>query len=103
METNDGSRDARRHTTAKSFEPLRAEPNGFRIHLLNRSNTLHTNRDHLERLVMWMSRGGPWRWEIPATIAESGALRSRRSMSNEQEAKHSNETPPPVIEPGSSA
>ena len=27
-------------TTARGFEPLRAEPNGFRVHLLNRSDTL---------------------------------------------------------------
>ena len=26
--------------TARRFEPLRAEPNGFRVHLLNRSDTL---------------------------------------------------------------
>ena len=26
--------------TARGFEPLRAEPNGFRVHLLNRSDTL---------------------------------------------------------------
>ena len=27
-------------STARGFEPLRAEPNGFRVHLLNRSATL---------------------------------------------------------------
>ncbi len=27
-------------TTARGFEPLRAEPNGFRVHLLSRSDTL---------------------------------------------------------------
>ena len=27
-------------STARGFEPLRAEPNGFRVHLLNRSDTL---------------------------------------------------------------
>ena len=27
-------------TTPRGFEPLRAEPNGFRVHLLNRSDTL---------------------------------------------------------------
>ena len=27
-------------TTARGFKPLRAEPNGFRVHLLNRSDTL---------------------------------------------------------------
>jgi hypothetical protein len=27
-------------TTARGFEPLRAEPNGFRVHLLNHSDTL---------------------------------------------------------------
>ena len=26
--------------TARGFEPLRAEPNGFRVHLLSRSDTL---------------------------------------------------------------
>ena len=29
-----------REATARGFEPLRAEPNGFRVHLLNRSDTL---------------------------------------------------------------
>ena len=28
------------HTTPRGFEPLRAEPNGFRVHLLNRSDTV---------------------------------------------------------------
>ena len=32
-------------TTARGFEPLRAEPNGFRVHLLNRSDTL--SHEHL--------------------------------------------------------
>jgi hypothetical protein len=27
-------------TTPRGFEPLRAEPNGFRVHLLNRSDTV---------------------------------------------------------------
>ena len=27
-------------STARGFEPLQAEPNGFRVHLLNRSDTL---------------------------------------------------------------
>ena len=27
-------------STARGFEPLRAEPNGFRVHLLSRSDTL---------------------------------------------------------------
>ena len=27
-------------STARGFEPLRAEPNGFRVHLLGRSDTL---------------------------------------------------------------
>ena len=29
-----------RNTTPRGFEPLRAEPNGFQVHLLNRSDTL---------------------------------------------------------------
>ena len=32
-------RDAKR-ATPRGFEPLRAEPNGFRVHLLNRSDTV---------------------------------------------------------------
>ena len=28
------------HTTPRGFEPLRAEPNGFRVHLLSRSDTV---------------------------------------------------------------
>ena len=28
------------NATARGFEPLRAEPNGFRVHLLNRSDTV---------------------------------------------------------------
>ena len=31
---------ARRATTAKGFEPSRAEPNGFLVHLLNHSDTV---------------------------------------------------------------
>ena len=31
---------SRKRTTARGFEPLRAEPNGFRVHLLNHSDTL---------------------------------------------------------------
>ena len=31
---------SRPRTTAMGFEPLRAEPNGFRVHLLSRSDTL---------------------------------------------------------------
>ena len=27
-------------TTPRGFEPLRAEPNGFRVHLLSRSDTV---------------------------------------------------------------
>ena len=30
-------------TTPRGFEPLRAEPNGFRVHLLNHSDTVSTN------------------------------------------------------------
>ena len=30
----------RSKTTPRGFEPLRAEPNGFRVHLLNRSDTV---------------------------------------------------------------
>ena len=33
-------------TTARGFEPLRAEPNGFRVHLLNRSDTLSVAGKH---------------------------------------------------------
>ena len=32
--------------TARGFEPLRAEPNGFRVHLLNRSDTLSVAGKH---------------------------------------------------------
>jgi hypothetical protein len=28
------------NATPRGFEPLRAEPNGFRVHLLNRSDTV---------------------------------------------------------------
>ena len=31
---------ARRNATPKGFEPLRAEPNGFRVHLLSHSDTV---------------------------------------------------------------
>merc|ERR1711893_446106 len=30
--------------TPRGFEPLRAEPNGFRVHLLNRSDTVSCRR-----------------------------------------------------------
>ena len=34
----------RSRATPRSFEPLRAEPNGFRIHLLSRSDTVSCHR-----------------------------------------------------------
>ena len=34
------SRVLRRRSTPRGFEPLRAEPNGFRVHLLSRSDTV---------------------------------------------------------------
>ena len=44
-------------TTARGFEPLRAEPNGFRVHLLSRSDTVScdgslSNRPHKAILEM---------------------------------------------------
>ena len=39
-------------TTARGFEPLRAEPNGFRVHLLNRSDTLSCPKDVQRRGVL---------------------------------------------------
>ena len=40
------SRHSENHmATARGFEPLRAEPNGFRVHLLNRSDTLSWSKD----------------------------------------------------------
>ena len=59
-------------TTARGFEPLRAEPNGFRVHLLNRSDTL-SHGSFLHRV----------------NLASIDA--------------NDNKTPPPGIEPGSSA
>ena len=35
-----GFDDQQRNATPRGFEPLRAEPNGFRVHLLNRSDTV---------------------------------------------------------------
>ena len=34
-----------KHTTPRGFEPLRAEPNGFRVHLLSRSDTVSVHVD----------------------------------------------------------
>ena len=34
--------------TARGFEPLRAEPNGFRVHLLSRSDTLSVGNSEPE-------------------------------------------------------
>ena len=34
------------HTTPRGFEPLRAEPNGFRVHPLNRSGTVSADKNH---------------------------------------------------------
>ena len=36
--------------TARGFEPLRAEPNGFRVHLLSRSDTLSSGYHQLGNL-----------------------------------------------------
>ena len=41
--------------TPRGFEPLRAEPNGFRVHLLNRSDTVSVkecNANYLQ--VFWL-------------------------------------------------
>ena len=35
-----GALNAKKEVTPRGFEPLRAEPNGFRVHLLIRSHTL---------------------------------------------------------------
>ena len=43
-----------KETTARGFEPLRAEPNGFRVHLLNRSDTLSWSKD-----VYFIIKGKP--------------------------------------------
>ena len=37
---NGESNPLQESTTPRGFEPLRAEPNGFRVHLLNRSDTV---------------------------------------------------------------
>ena len=66
--------------TAKGFEPLRAEPNGFRVHLLSRSATL-SHASPLCRLPL-------------AGIHQPRVV---------QRGAKENKTPPPGIEPGSSA
>ena len=38
-------------TTPRGFEPLRAEPNGFRVHLLSRSDTVSCLRGARRRLA----------------------------------------------------
>ena len=43
-------------TTPRGFEPLRAEPNGFRVHLLNHSDTVSTN-GHATWLRNYWRRG----------------------------------------------
>ena len=43
-------------TTARGFEPLRAEPNGFRVHLLNRSDTLSWSKDSAFTILATMKQ-----------------------------------------------
>ena len=44
--------------TARGFEPLRAEPNGFRVHLLNHSDTLSiVHRHHILKMIQCCARG----------------------------------------------
>ena len=43
-------------TTARGFEPLRAEPNGCRIHLLSRSDTLSWSKDSAFRMQASMKQ-----------------------------------------------
>ena len=48
-------------TTARGFEPLRAEPNGFRVHLLNRSDTLSYVHRRLWFSLSWLVATSLWR------------------------------------------
>lgn len=64
--------------TARGFEPLRAEPNGFRVHLLNRSDTMSLRiiASNQENKKTNLSIALPGRLELPT-------LRLTASRSNQ--------------------
>ncbi len=49
------SRGGQTRSTPRGFEPLRAEPNGFRVHLLSRSDTV--SRMAVSPRGLWDGRG----------------------------------------------
>ena len=57
-------------STARGFEPLRAEPNGFRVHLLNRSDTLSCHS--VKNSFFSLSERGLW----PALCYQAGKKRN---------------------------
>ncbi len=59
-------------STARGFEPLRAEPNGFRVHLLSRSDTLSLSTHTLAPAVKQLSKILPQ--DDPASMANRSLL-----------------------------
>ena len=60
-----------RHTTAKGFEPSRAEPNGFRVHLLNHSDTLsYASEKSIWYCLIYMERTGKSCTKESATLCK---------------------------------
>ena len=62
-----------RKATARGFEPLRAEPNGFRVHLFSRSDTLSLRMANRRRAmcccqIRARGRPSPWRLDVCACL-----------------------------------
>ena len=58
---------SRPRTTARGFEPLRAEPNGFRVHLLSRSDTLSYSN-----LPYFVNQDNHWKHGARASLRNFG-------------------------------
>ena len=75
-------------TTARGFEPLRAEPNGFRVHLLNRSDTVSVTLQMPYTYSVRKKKAGGSGCQGKAPARQHAFARSRRCCSSLAERKH---------------
>ena len=89
----------RKKTTPRGFEPLRAEPNGFLVHLLNHSDTVSSagRVSWITLLVIWPERKSPTAWRERQRLGGTSGrvMRSSRFPFGKMR--------PPGIEPGAQA
>jgi len=73
--------NTRVHATPRGFEPLQAEPNGFRVHLLSHSDTVSVMC--VVGHCLWplcMGRGGVAAWgSVAVVVSETDIAPSRRA------------------------